>query len=437
MKNQAKISIIVVFLLLAGLVVSNFYVYAPDIGKPGGPISGLSLVQLKRFYEARDVFKKTFTPNEGLGPLYNAESCYSCHGSPGIVGNQGTDPSENSLTYIASSITESPTKPEAMKYQDSDFFLHEGGPIVIKKTITDTFGKAYPEGCKMTKGTVPKESTFVSSRLAPAIWGLGLIDAIPEEQLEDLELNQDDNLITAGLSVSHKDSITHQDKLGRFGCKNQYTSLLDAVVKQMNVSLGLTTKYEKTVRTATVNYNVPDCLRPYLPAEPNDNGTILSKLTYFLALAAPPEPGTISEASNRGRATFEKLGCAQCHVPTLTTASEYYVVDPESNFPTKRFLRIQALENREVSAYSDFLLHNMGPALADGIATSGGVSGAHWRTTPLWGLRFRKYYLHDGRTTNVSEAILAHGGQAQLIKEKFASLNKKDKGDLLIFLNSL
>ncbi|MBX9878681.1 MAG: hypothetical protein K2Y22_09500 [Candidatus Obscuribacterales bacterium] len=382
MKNRANIILSLILGLLAFFAVSNFYVYAPDVGQPGGPIDGLSVVQLKKFYEARDIFKKTFTVKEGLGPLYNRESCYSCHGFPGIVGNQGS---------------------QAVKAESI-------------KSVTDTFAKSFPPDCKIS---APKDGV-VSASLAPALWGAGLIDAIPDDTIEDIELNQtDENLSTTGTSVSHRSHVSHQDRIGKFGYKNQYTSLLDAVVQQMSTELGLTSRYQRSV--------IPDCLRAFLPEEPNDNGSILAKLNYFLALTAPPKRGKINEACNRGRVTFEKLGCAQCHIPTLQTGPQYIVLDPDSQFPTKRYLRITALENREVNAYSDLLLHDI----------SDGVSDGRLRTAPLWGLRFRKYYLHDGRTNNLEEAISAHAGQAQSVKEKFSSLDTQQKADLLAFLKSL
>ncbi|MBX9770971.1 MAG: hypothetical protein K2X29_06350 [Candidatus Obscuribacterales bacterium] len=434
-------AVIITILCLLGLVAANtFFVYAPDIGQPGGPINGLSLLQLKKFYQCREVFKKKFSIKEGLGPLYNADSCYSCHGQPGIAGNQGAGP-KDSLTYIASPVkplTKEQVSAATIGFKDSDFHVYDGGPIIMTKSVTSEFPKHFAQDCLLRAGSIPKGSVFITSRWAPSLWGMGLIDAIGEENIEDLELKQaDDNLSTAGFTVSHRDRITHQDRVGRFGYKNQYTGLVDAVADQMNTTLGITTKYERTVRTTDVDYNVPECLRSYLPEEPNDNGALLAKLNYFIALSSPPPTGTINAATNRGRLTFEKLGCAACHVPTLSTAPEYYILDPDSQFPTKRYLRVQALENREVNAYSDLLLHNMGAELADGIATTGGVSGGQFRTAPLWGLRYRKYYLHDGRTNDLAKAILAHGGQGQFSRAKFASLPQQEKSDLLLFLNSL
>jgi CxxC motif-containing protein (DUF1111 family) len=442
MKSKANIVIITILILLFAAAVSQFYVYAPDVGQPGGPVDGLSFVQLKKFYECREVFKKAFTVKEGLGPLYNADSCYSCHGAPVLVGNQGANPRKDTLTYIASPIipersSAKSINAETIRYQDSEFFLHNGGPIIVSKSITKEFPSIFSQGCSLNPGSVPKSCLFVSTRLAPALWGLGLIDAVPEEEIEDLELKQVDTPEIVGTAVELRDRPTGQDRVGRFGYKNQFTSLADVVADQMNIGLGLTSKHQKTIRTASVNYALPDCLQEHLPAEPNDNGAILAKLNYFLALAAPPQRGTVDDATNRGRTTFEKLGCANCHVPSLTTGPEYYLLDPDSQFPTKRYLRITALENREVHAYSDLLLHHMGKALADGIAEPGGVTGGQWRTAPLWGLRYRKYYLHDGRTTNLKEAILAHGGQGESAKEKFAQLPEIEKQDLLLFLKSL
>jgi CxxC motif-containing protein (DUF1111 family) len=120
----------------------------------------------------------------------------------------------------------------------------------------------------------------------------------------------------------------------------------------------------------------------------------------------------------------------------MYTSPTVYVVDPDSPVPELRYMEVKALENQEVPAYSDFLLHDMGVGLADGLPQAG-AKGGQWRTTPLWGLRLKRFYLHDGRTTKLNEAITAHGGQAQEVTANYAKLPQSDKDDLLAFLKSL
>jgi len=133
---------------------------------------------------------------------------------------------------------------------------------------------------------------------------------------------------------------------------------------------------------------------------------------------------------------FEKARCAFCHRPEMRTAPTVYLVDPDSPAPKYDHIEVAALENRPVRAYSDFLLHNMGSELADGLPQAG-ATGGEWRTTPLWGLRLKKFYLHDGRTTDLAAAIGFHGGQAEPARRAFEQLSPGDREDLLAFLRSL
>jgi CxxC motif-containing protein (DUF1111 family) len=146
----------------------------------------------------------------------------------------------------------------------------------------------------------------------------------------------------------------------------------------------------------------------------------LEAITAFQRFLAPPPRGEITEAVNDGEVIFEEIGCSKCHIDSLATGAN----------------EIEALSNKDVELYSDLLLHDMGPELADGIE-KGPAKGYEFRTTPLWGLRTRNFFLHDGRTDSLEEAIKLHGGEAETVIDKFLGLSQEGLDSLMAFLNSL
>jgi CxxC motif-containing protein (DUF1111 family) len=146
----------------------------------------------------------------------------------------------------------------------------------------------------------------------------------------------------------------------------------------------------------------------------------------YIRLLAPPAPGTSTPRRDDGRAAFTEIGCSSCHTPTLRTGSH----------------TIAALANKDVTLYSDLLLHDMGDGLAD-LRADGSASGREWRTTPLWGLRLMRQFLngeafllHDGRARSVEAAILLHGGEAQRARDAFVALSAARRAALLDFVES-
>jgi CxxC motif-containing protein (DUF1111 family) len=153
---------------------------------------------------------------------------------------------------------------------------------------------------------------------------------------------------------------------------------------------------------------------------------VLRTVSYVRLLARPGR-GESNAVVDQGEALFSSIGCATCHIPSMTTGAN----------------AIDALSNVEVSLYSDLLLHDMGPALADD-RIDGPASGTEWRTRPLWGLRLvrefldgKAYYLHDGRASTLTDAIFAHGGEAEAARNTFIVLDEDSQEALLAFLESL
>lgn len=415
-----------------------------ESGQSGAPLPGLGPGQLQKFYEARKLFTHQFTVEEGLGPRFNGSSCYQCHGQPGAIGGEGQNPQNASLLRIASRVSDSPTYGKDLRgviatlnKKDVQYFENHGGPVVGKYSVTAQFPKIFSADCKLDTIPVPADCEFKSQRYAPQVLGLGLVSAIDDEDLMDLEdAEVEENVDMAGRAVEYKDPLTAEGRVARFGLKNQDTTLLGIVTEMMNHGLGLTSPLQPDLGTVGGINDLPRCLLPLLPPEPNDLGRIQANLTYFLALTAPPPRGKITPDVEAGEKIFTKLQCAFCHRPELHTKEHVQVVDPSSPFPDLQYIEIKALEDKPVKAYSDLLLHNMGSSLADGIPQGKAQSG-EWRTAPLWGLSSRKYLMHDGSKTNLADAILAHGGQGKPSRDAFKKLPEQEKRQLYAFLQSL
>jgi CxxC motif-containing protein (DUF1111 family) len=314
-------------------------------------------------------------------------------------------------------------------------FIGPGGGVVQRRSVTDEY--QFPEGCKIPAQPVPPGMDFIGKRQAPALLGAGLINAIDEQSImRNLFRQTDKSGDLVGRTNVVENPLTRRQEIGRFGWKAQQPSLLLEIADEMDVELGVTTPIQSTIGSVTGNVQFPPCARKQLPREPNDKGLTLLQLTDFLGLLAPPAKLPLSASARNGQEIFTQLRCDVCHTPQLATAPVARLPDPRSSLPSLRYLQIKALESQTVELYSDLLLHPMGPELADGIVevTAG---GGEWRTAPLWGLRLRKWFLHDGRAKSVEEAIRAHGGQAESVKQAYLKLPQKERQDLQAFLQSI
>jgi CxxC motif-containing protein (DUF1111 family) len=173
-------------------------------------------------------------------------------------------------------------------------------------------------------------------------------------------------------------------------------------------------------------------------SNPNDADSSEALAIYhFQALLAPPPRLPPTDAASRGEHLFFRSGCQQCHVPDAYTAPEYHMLLADGST-----VRVPELENQVFHPYSDFLMHDMGNVLADdGGKTVGRVQGRargnQWRTTPLWGMRMKATYLHDGRTTSIDAAIDAHGGEATTVVGRYEAMTPAEQGDLIAYLLTL
>jgi CxxC motif-containing protein (DUF1111 family) len=382
-------------------------------GNPGGALPGLTEDQVRLFVAGREDFSSLEEPNEGLGPLFNGRGCVECHAVPTVGG-----------------VTDSPTLRERrigrMVNGRFDPMLEFGGPVLHLFSITGLRGQfpdQVPADCHLPEVIpVPEEAQFLSLRQPQPLFGMGLVEAIPAETILD----------NVGrfrrLGIRGKANF-NGPRLGRFGWKAGVPSLLEfsgeAYLVEMGITNAIAPQEAHELRSDRAFRQAGRCdTGPELEAATNEGnstgvGAILN-FTNFMRFLAPLPRGPITPAVQRGERIFARVGCGACHVPEMRTGKN----------------PIAALSQKPVRAFSDFLLHDMGDGLADGIE-QGLATGREFRTAPLWGLRFRPFFLHDGRTTDLQEAILLHGGEAEKVIEAFRDLPDRARQDLLDFLRSL
>ena len=363
-------------------------------GTFGYPLRGLSPDELQRFSDGRAAFEAVEGVADGLGPVFNGTSCAGCH-DVGATGG-GNELVETRFGTVTDGVF--------------DPLAGLGGSLIQSQGI------GVQGGCTFVGETVPPEATIRAGRRTTPLFGLGLVDAVPDEAflaLARLEARYSPD--SAGRPNMVTDVVTGQQVVGKFGWKSQVPSLLqfagDAYLNEMGITTPLFPEE---------NCPQGDCA--LLACDPvpgvDDDLEDVEKLRDFMTFLAPP-PGGPAFAGYSGGRVFTEIGCASCHVPSLTTGAS-----PAA-----------ALDHRRFQPYSDFLLHDMG-SLGDGIV-QGQATGTEMRTAPLWGLRLVTSFLHDGRARTVEEAILAHDGQARQARDRFAALSWYEKAKVVVFLRSL
>lgn len=393
-------------------------------------------------HEVGDVaFEQTFVAapaliNGGLGPVFNNVSCISCHHNDGKgtptagfttssllfrLSIPGTDANGGPLAIPGfggqlQDVALFGKQPEAnvsISYSDVIVSYASGENVTLRKP-TYTISNAYQ--------SLPG-NYLISPRLAPPVFGLGLLQNIPEETvLSFADENDADNDGISGKPNYVYNSFTHKTELGRFGLKASAPNLLMQSAGAYHQDMGITSyifpKESSWGQSQSDNLN----------DDPELADTTLNAVAFYVkTLAVPARRNVASPDVVQGKAIFNQINCSGCHKPVVQTGID---------------LNNKALNNQRIQPFTDLLLHDMGDDLADN-RPDFLANGKEWRTTPLWGIGlFAKtngtpFYLHDGRARTVEEAILWHGGEARQSKEKFMQLNKKDRIKLLLFIQSL
>jgi len=418
----------------------------PKTGSEGGHLANMTTNEIAFFNRGQVAFADSETLADGLGPRFNLDSCSGCHGQPAVG---GTAPATNPQVAVATAFGMRNILPS---------FITANGPIRearFKLTSTGTpdggvhslFVTTFRDDGSLSAGVnntcnIAQEdfasqvaNNNVSLRIPTPTFGLGLIEAIPDSSiLTNLTIGA---ATKQSLGIGGRVNVNGNDgRVARFGWKAQNPSLLVFSAEAYNVEMGISNEgfpIEREERAGCGFKQVPNDTTNFDAATGLETVSDVEKFAFFMRFLAPPTPsdtspgGAVSIAT--GRNTFISVGCQFCHTQTLSTG------DAAS----------AALRNQQVNLFSDLALHHMGPGLADGIS-QGVAAGDEFRTAPLWGLGQRIFLLHDGRTSDLTQAILAHrsnangvfrASEANAVINNFAALSATDQQNLLNYLRSL
>ena len=364
----------------------------------------LFTVGLEAFEEVQSVQGTIPQTEPGLGPRFNLDSCAGCHSQPAIG---GTSPAVNPQVDTA-------TKEGA--YNEVPFFITQNGPVREARfkfkpngtpdggvhalfTIT---GRTDAPGCAILQPDfrAAAASQNLIFRIPTPTFGNGLIEAIDDDTiLANMRANR---LLKLFLGVNGRPNTSGNDgTITRFGWKAQNKSLELFSAEAYNVEQGVTSNMfpQERDEDPACRFNATPESTPHFDAtNPIDIPSDVVKFAVFMRFLAPPTPVPDNPSIVLGRTLFTAVGCALCHTPTLHTGKK---------------VATGALQDTDANLFSDLLLHNMGPGLADGIS-QGDARGDEFRTAPLWGIGQRIFFLHDGRTSDLRVAIQAHASPGDL-----------------------
>jgi len=362
----------------------------------GAPLLGLDAASLAAFKAGRTEFTAIETPEGGLGPIFNERSCVACHGAGGVGGA-----SAHSVTRFG-----------RLTSGKFDALESLGGSLLQAQALAPNLLER-----------VPAEANVVARRITTPLFGAGLIEAIADEDLLlQAQKFQADGV--KGRVHLVTDVATGQSRVGRFGWKAQHASLLSFTADAYLNEMGVTNRFFATEnapngRTALIARFIKPAGQVDDPVDPATGQSDIDHAADFMRFLAPPPALRQTSATIAGGKLFEQLKCTACHVPSYFTGAS----------------KFEPLNRKAVPLYSDLLLHNMGK-LGDGI-TQGQAGGTDMRTAPLWGLRARPVFLHDGRAASPKQAITLHDGEAAPARNSFNALKPSEQQQLIDFLLTL
>jgi CxxC motif-containing protein (DUF1111 family) len=464
-KLQYTVPVLVVagmFLIQADFVSSQSRARDPGVRKDpsgappsaGGPIDGLTAKELTFFVTGKADFEEAEEVDEGLGPRMNLDGCGGCHSQPATG---GTSPALNPQVAFANAASRS-------QLSAVDAFIKANGPVREARFVQNPdgtpdggvhalftiTGREGADNCILDQEDFDREigRNNVIFRIPTPVFGAGLIEQIPDNTIlanngrnatrkRDLGIRGHANFRVAGRTVTGQANKNGNDgTISRFGWKGQNQTLLLFSGEAYNVEMGISSELFQVERDETPSCqfaNVPNDTQNFEAENAHTGTTAIQNFANFQRFLAPPRPSTNTpggaESIRRGRSQFENIGCALCHTPTLRTGNS----------------TVGALKYRDANLFSDLLVHDMGPGLADGVS-QGQAGPREFRTAPLWGLGQRIFFLHDGRTSDLLEAIDEHqsgsarrgdASEANDVIGKFNNLRDSEKQDMLNFLRSL
>jgi CxxC motif-containing protein (DUF1111 family) len=375
------------------------------------PIANLTALETTLYWTGLTAFRHRWDAKQGLGPVFTQFQCNECHVNP--MDGGGGDLTKR-ITFFG-------------KLDNSGNFdplANEGGILLQNNTVA-----RFKPTCHLPGEVIPADATIIQKRLAPMLFGMGLMGAIPESDILAQAVDKGMGVFGQANMVPDENGVSH---VGRFGYKAQNATLLQQSGFAFVHEIGITNPLFLDEDPPQGGLIPPECATA---PEPNDDGTQLVTMYHFLTYVAPLPP---QQGNTNGQTLFGTIGCALCHFPSYTTAARVTVLKTWPN----QFLFSKALSSQPVNLYSDLLLHDMGTgagSLQDQIPL-GQASGTQFRTTPLWGLSQRTVYLHDGRTSDINQAIQWHSngtGEATTVLSNFNALSASDQADVIAFIKSL
>ena len=373
---------------------------------PQGPsydtLDEIHSVPLRSFNDNRFVFEEVETAKDGLGPTYNAQSCRECH--------------QNVVTGGASQVTEH----RSGRLDGTQFFESLGGTLIQSRATSPDLVEQ-----------LDVNDSIRTFRISTNTLGDGYIEAISNDTLLAIRDAQSASIRGTAILVPVLEG-DGTDRVGRFGWKSQHASLVsfaaDAYVNEMGVTSPLIPD-ENTMNGKWVGFGSGYDLVP----DPEDDGTDVKAFAAFMRGTKAPSRGPITADVQAGNVLFTQVGCAGCHVASITTARSGTPINAGA------FVVPPALGNKIIHPYSDYLLHDIGtgdgiPIKADAAFAS---TASQIRTAPLWALRTRNRLMHDGLTFTTFEAIQRHAGQASAVTASFNALNTDQQRQVIAFLASL
>lgn len=362
------------------------------------------MIEQVTFNQDRELFEKRDTIEDGLGPVYNAQSCVECH--------------QNVVSGGSSQIL---VVRAGHRDSSGDFIESPGGSLIHDRAIDPS----------IQEYVLPSE-TIRSQRISLSTLGDGFIEAIDDQTLLAIAASQPGQSRGAVSGQAILVPILESPgatRVGRFGWKAQHASLLSFTADAYLNEVGITSRLEPNENTS-LGRSVA-AFDKVADIEDSDND--IDNIARFMRATKAPSPDVAlaqTTDARQGGQLFSQIGCAICHVPNINTAA------PGTSTNGGTYIVPAALGNKVIHPYSDFLLHNVGTG--DGIVQNGGRETAFkMRTPPLWGFRTRNRFMHDGQSLTAEEAIRRHSGEASSASSKFNQLGNRQKGQLITYLRSL
>ena len=404
-------------------------------GAPGAGTAfatGMSPAQAAFFNDALGTFNEVEDVPGGLGPRFNLDSCGGCHVFPAVGGS--SPPKTNPQFARASFMAPASHIPS---------FITPDGPIREVRFVRNPDGSAdggvhgiftivgrsdSPAGCSIRQPDFSNTRNMIF-RIPTPTFGLGLVESITDTTIRNNLTANSTTKKNMGIS-GHVNTNGNDGTVTRFGWKAQNKSLMIFSAEAYNVEMGVTSEGFPNEREEDAQCATNGLAEDRTGFDTGNSPSDLVAFTAFMRFLDQPKPAcggagqtACSPSVNNGKNLFNSIGCALCHTPSLTTG----------NSP------MAALNHAVANLYSDLAVHNMGTGLADNV-TQGGAGPDEFRTALLWGLGQRAFFLHDGRTSDLVQAIQAHsssGSEANRVVSNFQSLSSSQQQDILNFLRSL